>query len=84
MKVIDASKLMLKELPDGNYLVTKEAMHNAPTFEAEPVIYCKNCLHYTYGYCREIRYIMDGYYRNTFEVKNPNDFCSRAEPKEEV
>lgn len=26
MKVIDASKLTLKELPDGIYLVTKESM----------------------------------------------------------
>lgn len=39
MKVIDASKLKLKKLPDGNYLVTKEAIRNAPTFEADPVCY---------------------------------------------
>ena len=37
MRVIEADKLIMKDLGNGNYLVTEEAMRNAPTFEAEPV-----------------------------------------------
>lgn len=41
MKCIDATKLMLRRLIDGNYLITKEAILNCPTFEAEPVRYAQ-------------------------------------------
>ena len=37
MICIDANKLMLKPVGDGTYLVTKKAIENAKTFEAEPV-----------------------------------------------
>ena len=36
MRVIEAEKLVLKDLKNGTYLLTKEAILNAPTFEAEP------------------------------------------------
>lgn len=46
MKVIRADKLMLKDLGNHTYLITEEAIKNAPTFEAEPVeeyTGCKYC-----------------------------------------
>ena len=39
MRVIEAEKLVLKDLRDGTYLLTREAILNAPTFEAEPVLH---------------------------------------------
>ena len=41
MRVIEAEKLVLKDLRDGTYLLTREAILNAPTFEAEPIRYGK-------------------------------------------
>ncbi|MDY4140811.1 MAG: hypothetical protein SOY30_15965 [Eubacteriales bacterium] len=58
-----------------------------PTVDAEPVqrevevIHCHDCKHYLDGICEQIEYIMDGYYRGTFEVKRPDDFCSYGEKK---
>ena len=37
MRCIDADKLMVKPVGNGAFLVTKEAIMNARTFEAEPV-----------------------------------------------
>ena len=39
MRVIEAEKLVLKDLRDGTYLLTREAILNAPTFEAQPVLH---------------------------------------------
>ena len=78
MKVIDASKLMLKELPDGNYLVTKEAMRNAPTFETELITYCKDCEFYKHMFCHLIYY--DANDKSTASRRD-YDFCSRAVPR---
>lgn len=54
---------------------------NAPAVDAVEVVRCKDCVHYDYGLCEKIQWIMDEYYRGTFEVKQPNDFCSQAEKK---
>ena len=75
MKVIDASKLMLKELRDGKYLITKEAICNAPTFETELITYCKDCEFYRHKFCNLI-------YCNANDKSTASrrdyDFCSRA------
>ena len=39
MRVIEAEKLVLKALKNGPYLLTREAILNAPTFEAETIRY---------------------------------------------
>ena len=36
MRVIEANKLVMIDLGNSTYLVTREAIINAPTFEAEP------------------------------------------------
>lgn len=54
---------------------------NAPAVDAVEVVRCKDCMHYHDDLCGKIQWIMDGYYSGTFEVKQPNDFCSQAEKK---
>lgn len=39
MLVIEAKKLIMRPLGNGDYIVTREAILNAPTFEAEPIRY---------------------------------------------
>lgn len=39
MRVIEAEKLIMRPLGNGDYIVTREAILNAPTFEAEPIRY---------------------------------------------
>ena len=39
MRVIEAEKLIMRPLGNGDYIVTREAIINAPTFEAEPIRY---------------------------------------------
>lgn len=78
MRVIDASKLMLIELSDGNYLLTKEAMHNAPTFETESIIYCKDCEFYGYGLCHLIYHAINN---KSVASRQEHDFCSRVVPR---
>ena len=48
MRVIDANKLMLKDLGNNTYLITEEAIRNAPTFEAVPVEEHGSC-----SYCED-------------------------------
>lgn len=56
--------------------VPVEEIEAAEAVDAAPVVRCKDCKHYHDGICEQIEYIMDGYYRDTFEVKRPDDFCS--------
>lgn len=49
MRVIEADKLIMKDLGNNTYLVTEEAIRNAPTFEAEPVREHKGC-----KYCEDM------------------------------
>lgn len=50
-----------------------------PAVNAVEVVRCRDCKHYRDGVCENITYIMDGYYRGTFEMKSPDDFCSSGE-----
>lgn len=60
-------------------VVDADDVVTAPAVDAVEVVRCKNCKHYEDGVCGHIAYIMDGYYRNTYEVKSPDDFCSIGE-----
>lgn len=53
-----------------------------PVADMVEVIRCRDCKSFVNGACDEIAYIIDGYYRGTFEMRDSNDFCSRAERKE--
>lgn len=74
------TKRFLAEHPHGyKFEAFIEAYKNAPAVDAVEVVRCKDCKHYREGVCENITYIMDGYYRDTFEVKAPDDFCSSGE-----
>lgn len=62
MRVIEAEKLVMKDLGNGLYLVDKEAIRNAPTFEADPVKYGHWIDNADSYICSECRY----------ETDNPN------------
>lgn len=85
MRLIDADVLMdnISKKPSLNLFIhaknIEAAIDETPTIDAEPVVRCKDCKHYSCGTCEQIEYIMDGYYRGTFEVKRPDDFCSCGE-----
>ena len=74
--LISRSALLKKECCGR---ISGDDVRNAPAVDAVEVVRCKNCMHYENGRCGHIMYIMDGYYRNTYEVKSPDDFCSIGE-----
>lgn len=63
MKVVEAEKLIMTYLGNGNYLITEEAIRNAPTFEAEPVEEHKGC-----NYCMD----MDEMYETVCYIPHDN------------
>lgn len=62
--------------------VPVEVIENAPSVDAVEVVRCRDCKDYERGVCTKITYIMDGYYNGTFEMRDPDDFCSKGERKE--
>lgn len=68
--------------PHAREMVPLLDVQLAPSVDAVSVVYCEDCKHYRSRKCEQIADIMDGYYRDTFEVKRPDDFCSRGERKE--
>ena len=78
MRLIDASEL-LKHKTDHD-MISTHLIYNAPTIDAVPVIRCKDCKWFVhdddcYGDCSNEGGAKDFVYTN--------DFCSRAERKEE-
>lgn len=60
------------------YQIFEEAIRNAPIVDAVPIIRCADCKFYTRGNTKGYCYFDDDCY-----VWYDNDFCSRAERKEE-
>ena len=81
MRLIDADKLMEFAKNHANGSVDCNDIARFPRVDAEPVVRCKECKHYSNGICEQIEYIMDGYYHGTYEEKRPDDFCSYGEKK---
>lgn len=92
-RLIDADALIERLQPYKDKYDTKEfpysmvhdafiyEMEKEPTVDAVPVIRCKDCKHY-----REYAGVIDGYCHMAEWYKRyqyPNDYCSRAERKEE-
>ena len=61
-----------------------EVIDGAQTIDAEPVIRCKDCKYYRDGDCWH-EWDNDGqiYYQSVINEPNPDDYCSRAERREE-
>lgn len=80
MRVISADALVMKEISPGIYLVDGEAIRNAPTFDAEPVVRCGEC---------KYRFQNQGHKKNgcpIFDARiwmDDNDFCSHGERRDE-
>ena len=85
MRLIDADALIefiVEEAQDLRTLSTKtvgQAISKTPTVDAEQVIRCKECKEYAEWGDNMICMRLGSYYGNTKQ----NDFCSRAERKEE-
>ena len=47
----------------------------------EPVVRCKTCTHYDLGVCLKI-YSDGNAQKDSWQSRNPDDFCSYGEPKE--
>ena len=62
--------------------VPVDAIKNAPTIEAEPVVHCEDCVCCSAWndelVCTMISNVMDGYYHGTAYVVKPDDYCSRG------
>jgi hypothetical protein len=88
MRLIDADALMeiyaryefTSDMGDA-----MEILSNFPTVDAVPVIRCKDCKYYRAdGDCWH-EWDNDGriYYQSVINEPNPDDYCSRAERKED-
>ena len=68
----------------GIYMAMRSMVNSRPTVDAVPVIRCKGCKYYRDGDCwherENDRWI---YYQSIINEPNPDDYCSRAERKEE-
>lgn len=78
MRLIDADalKIELAILHGGDYK-TIHYLNHARTVDAVPVIRCKDCKYYTGYECQRSKV------SNIRVITNEDDYCSRAERKEE-
>lgn len=54
----------------------------AKTVDAVPVVRCKNCIHYDMGVCLKI-YSDGNVSGDAWKKRNPDDFCSYGEERNE-
>lgn len=84
MRLIDADALKLEiACVYGSNPKYLNWLNHAPTVDAVPVVRCKDCKHYY-----EKQWVVGGgsytgCWYQTIANAQPNDFCSRAERKEE-
>jgi len=71
MRLIDADALL--KYKSDHETISTHLIYNAPTVDAVPVIRCKDCKAYNGMKC----------VRNNMIAVRADDFCSRAERKEE-
>ena len=89
MRLIDATKLiqlLCVNMDSGEQF--DKATHCVdvmPTVDAVPVIRCRECKHYKWNDCFAEITREDGkkYYVSYIDSPKPDDYCSRAERKEE-
>ena len=79
MRLIDADEI-LKKCNGGNcWYIPRDAIEDAPTIDAEPVVHCKECKQYHIawggrGFCMGDKSISG--------IVNDNDYCSYGERRE--
>ena len=83
MRLIDADALKQMAQEYGFTFVDLQALDNAPTIDAVPVVRCKDCVHW---YDREevcLKIYSDGaVHENAWQERKPDDFCSYGERKD--
>ena len=86
MRLIDADALENEFGISDEDIIAKEAIRDAHTIDAVPVVRCKDCKHYKEFRTKQKKQVMKLCYRMgkhdmEYFVK-PNDFCSYGERKE--
>lgn len=86
MRLIDADALwdeLTEDLGDGDvlYRIPPNAIDDAPTVDAVPVVRCKDCKHYEMGVCLKI-YSDGNVSKDAWQRRKPVDFCSYGERKD--
>lgn len=57
------------------------AIKSLPTADVAPVVRCNDCVHYDLGVCLKI-YSDGNAQKDSWQSRNPDDFCSYGERKE--
>lgn len=85
MRLIDADKFILALMDASLSSVDEDTIldlvDSVPTVDAVPVVRCKGCIHYDLGVCLKI-YSDGNAQKDSWQSRNPNDFCSYGERKE--
>ena len=69
------------ELFQSEWEEIEEAINAAPAADVVPVVRCKDCIHYDLGVCLKI-YSDGNAQKDSWQSRNPNDFCSYGERKD--
>ena len=86
MRLIDAKKLV-DMLYDNEFAMlcpldeVSGVVDACPTVDAVVVTRCKDCIHYDLGVCLKI-YSDGNAQKDSWQSRNPNDFCSYGERKD--
>lgn len=85
MRLIDADKIRWKSYPNdygetNDDYVEKCDIDKMPTVDAVVVVRCKDCKHYDLGVCLKI-YSDGNAQKDSWQSRNPDDFCSYGERK---
>lgn len=90
MRLIDADQASSIENLDqysdlaavlGDVQTVRDILSDAPTIDAEPVVRCRECKHWT-GIALGMRCKLYSFPPNSWVCSGPEDFCSRAKRKE--
>lgn len=81
MRLIDAELLEEQFGISDADILAKEEIRFAPTIDAVVVTRCKDCKHYDLGVCLKI-YSDGNAQKDSWQSRNPNDFCSDGERKD--
>lgn len=73
---------ILSEPPEAHYPSWyAERIKALPAADVVPVVRCKDCIHYDLGVCLKI-YSDGNAQKDSWQSRNPNDFCSYGERKD--
>ena len=85
MRTIDADKFILALMDASLSSVDEDTIldlvDSVPTVDAVIVTRCKDCKHYDLGVCLKI-YSDGNAQKDSWQSRNPDDFCSYGERKE--